>query len=344
MLWTASTAASVSEGRRGMYVSDWDRLGIGATRDLIAIKKAYALRLRVTRPDDDAEAYQALREAYERAQHWARHAADEDEDDEEFVDERAVEKAAAPATTEPAFVDVQPESVHDTALAPVAFAPDAAPEPEAWTGIPADETPEALVGQSYQQWHDGGEAALSAAWPGIESALSRLPLSHRAEASARFADLVISVTDLPHPYVRRLQEHFGWLGDFRIDRMIGPARAEALRQALADVCPPIVTDAQVLHHYADVSRLHQLLQGRWRVHAWLHAALVGWPLQRRMLEAGPRLLRGLGIDIADQSKLGAALEVALWWRVFAMVALLVSVEKSVVRCRSASRPTGRMTR
>jgi hypothetical protein len=34
------------------------------------------------------------------------------------------------------------------------------------------------------------------------------------------------------------------------------------------------------------------------------------------------LLRGLGIEIADQSKVAAALEVALWWRVLAMMALL----------------------
>jgi hypothetical protein len=62
-----------------MYSSDWNRLGIAPTRELPAIKRAYALRLRTTRPDDDAQAYQALREAYERAQYWARHVVDDDE-------------------------------------------------------------------------------------------------------------------------------------------------------------------------------------------------------------------------------------------------------------------------
>ena len=42
----------------------WTVLGIAPTADLVAIKKAYAARLKRTRPDDDAAAYQALRDAY----------------------------------------------------------------------------------------------------------------------------------------------------------------------------------------------------------------------------------------------------------------------------------------
>lgn len=302
-----------------MYASDWERLGIGPTRDIPTIKRAYALQLRSTRPDDDAQAYQALREAYERAQYWARHIPDEDD---EAGDEAEEDGAVVAAQPEAVAVVQPPEPAPPEAAVPAA--PPA--EDDAWqheAELPDDETPEALVDRSYRTWREQGTEALLAGWPAIESALDRLPLNRRPEASARFADLVISVEGMPSEFVRALATHFTWLGDFRIDRMIGPARAEALRQTLGDLIVPAVNDPQVLRHFADLRCLHRLLQRRWPVHAWLHAALVGWPLSRQMAEAGPRLLRGLGMEPDDQKRLGQALDVALWLRVFLMAALLL---------------------
>lgn len=312
-----------------MYTSDWEQLGIAPTRDLVAIKRAYAVRLKLTRPDDDAEAYQALRGAYERAQYWARYVEDEDEDenDEDTADE-------SPDTS----VEVAPMVEAQAPVAPpAAVAPE--PEPELELGpewlepdSPADdETPEALAQRSFDCWRAGGDQALVEAWPQIEAALSRLPLSQRAEASARFADLVISVPNLPYAFLQPLQSHFGWLGDFRTDRLIGSARAEALRHALADVVVPEVTDPHILHQQADLLHLHRLLQKRPALLAWLHAALVGWPLQRRMFEASARLLLGLGIDVFDQRKIKAALEVGMWLRLAALVTLYFAVSVVLLR-------------
>jgi len=303
-----------------MFADDWERLGLGPTRDLTAIKKAYALRLRHTRPDDDAQAYQALRESYERAQHWARYAPDDgDEDDavEDAVEDPSPVKAEAQAT--PAEVhqaSEQPTPVHDE--------PEEAEETDPAFVLPEDETPEALVDRAYHLWRREGPAVLLAAWPAVEAALDRLPLQMRPEASARFADLVISVQGLPEDFVRALATHFSWLGDFRIDRMIGPARAEALRQVLGDLVVPTVNDPQLLHHFADVRVLHRLLQ-RGSFHAWLHAALLGWPLARLTAEAGSRLLRGMGIEPEDQKRLDGAMETALWWRAGALSLLLFAL-------------------
>jgi len=292
-----------------MYPWDWEQLGITPTRDVAAIKRAYAVRLRVTRPDDDAQAYQALREAYDRAQHWARHvfdAAQDDEDEVEHADEVGERADAAHA----------PAELHGPALEwahTVAALPDVEAPPE--VVLPPLETPELLSRQAFETWTRDGEAALLDRWPQLEAALSSLPLAQQAEASARFADMVIRAPNLPALFLRRLQDHFGWLGDFRTDRIIGAARAEALREALAEVVVRPVNDLAVLHRHADVLRLHRLLHERGRVAGAIYAVLFGGALEQRFHEAGSRLLQRLGVSVNEQSDIAHVLSAALWLRV-----------------------------
>jgi hypothetical protein len=297
-----------------MFAEDWERLGLGPTRDLIAIKKAYAVRLRSTRPDDDAEAYQALRASYERAQYWARHVHDDDEAAGD-VEDAAVEDAAPPTSAGPT-AQPAPEPRHEPLHGEATGHTD-----EDFTLGP-HETPEALVNGAYHLWRQHGEQALLSGWPSLEAALDRLPLDRRPEASARFADLLISVHDLPAGFAHRLQDHFGWSSDFRIDRMIGPQRAEALRQVLQSLAPRPITDPELLAPLADLRLLRQLIDGKRRTLAWLHAMLLGWPLEALRHRVEPRVLRGVGIGPVDLVRLDSLLETTLWSRVGLVAALL----------------------
>lgn len=55
-----------------MGLSIWNLLGIEETKDTSIIRKAYAAKVKLCRPDEDPDGFQSLRQAYESALNIAR--------------------------------------------------------------------------------------------------------------------------------------------------------------------------------------------------------------------------------------------------------------------------------
>jgi len=187
-----------------MWEEDWALLGIEPTTDLVAIKKAYAARLKVTRPDDDAQAYQALRDAYDRLQRWA---------------------ASTPPAAAPRPVPV----VLTVPNAP----PVAAPAP-AVTAAPLPPVSD-LVEQAEALWQQGGNAGLRASWPDLLAQLQRRPLTQRDDDALLFAQWLVASVSLPAAVCRSLQQHFDWQHNYRLTHVLGDELAEAVLERLDDL-------------------------------------------------------------------------------------------------------------
>lgn len=286
---------------------DCARVGLADTSiDLGEIKRAYAKTLRVTRPDDDAQAYQDLREAYDRVVAYARQAQARAGDDDDTI---ALAPPAVPQTrTEiPTSMPTRTHESHKPNDAPPSPDGDRLTEAEHHLLV-EQRSPQALCAWTEERVLAGSQA-MSEALPELRLELQRLPLASAPEASVRFADLLLRLSGrAPPELVQLLKAHFTWVGDFRVERLLGAHRMEAMHRLLAGRIDP-VTDPERQREYAPIVNLSSWLVSRSFLASWrarLAVLLMGHTLLAQMNRAGDALLRRLGLDAKQDHEIRMA--------------------------------------
>lgn len=254
----------------------WQRLGIAPTDDRRAIKRAYAARLKHTRPDDDAEAYQRLREAYD----WAlanvqRQGAQPAED--------AVARALSPEPAAPArrldlmhadrlgrlapaqcrVLGVNAGQARDGQRAEVDPRPLAharwwryrVPEHAARYAAPVDRVdavteppldPDAVMAALEAVRDRFGPTGLDAHVDTLTEQLDALPLWAQDRLQRALVHFILDDERLSPRFVLALAERFGWGTDFRLEPRLGEANALRLYARLKTARgTPLAPDATV---------------------------------------------------------------------------------------------------
>lgn len=328
----------------------WDVLGLVATNDLVAIKRAYAGRLKLTRPDDDAEGYQRLREAYELALALARHAASDTAASSNAAGEVDANHEAGDGRTRmmPAIETVTPmlaredarEQALDRGEHMSAGHPDVAPPADGPIGspidaaaVPADQDapeslssdwthPRELAVSLHRYWRENDDAALLAAWPRLREELDMLPLALRDEASVHFAELVLQSADLPIDLLEHLADWFEWDRDFRSLAALGPERAIALHERIDEAGLRADRHGELRARFADLLVLERLLAAGRRLRALVFSVLARPRIERRLDELDGRRARQLRLD-ADAAVAMRGCERRAWYLRSSLLALLI---------------------
>jgi tetratricopeptide (TPR) repeat protein len=165
-----------------MSLDPWGLLGLEPTRDELAIRRAYARRVKDFRPDEDPQGFQALVAAREFALRWRQAPAPEEEEEEEEEDE-----APVPAPQEAAAREPEPRG-------PAFHAQDymRAPAPPREADAYA-----AAVAALRALFRDADAFDRAEEWRDLRRRLAALSLSQRAAFRPQIAGAVVA--NLPPP-------------------------------------------------------------------------------------------------------------------------------------------------
>lgn len=318
----------------------WSELQLDPTTDVRVIRSAYARALKQSRPDQDALAYQRLREAYDYALEWAPCLM---RDDDAGTDDEAADWSASAWQPQP-YAEVVVR-VDDGLLAPAleqnlpAEAEQSTPQPDADTYVEQSDARQVLE-DLLARCEGPGDAQLA---PLIAAALQDLPLDQENDAAVLTAHWVLAHPGAPAAVLSLLAQRFDWTRDFRIGSRLDASEVAELRELTSGVAigagqwrnevRPLGPEHQQAWAFCGLMMTHPRL-------AWLLALL--WP---NSLLQKLRNWRGFALaltpELCEQAVLRIqACEVARWVFMALGAAAVMSFHRSPEGIRLHFPPDG----
>ena len=174
-------------------MSCWHILNIAPTNDERAIKRAYAKLLKTTRPDDDAAAYQRLRQAFDDALAAAPYIGADDDADDGWAFDNEFDDAAAHGAEQ----DERPSenNADDAGAFADGFSETSSPHGLGGDGL--DDTANAFLARLHRIRRLAGGRGLLKTWPQLAERLAALPEAERALVAAHLAQWLEQPRGLP---------------------------------------------------------------------------------------------------------------------------------------------------
>lgn len=222
-------------------MSCWEILEITPTADERAIRRTYAKKLKVTRPDEDPEGYQTLREALEEALQLAPYYQETAQEEFSPFEEQAPESDLEVAKSEESAVNFSNEFSDEPQKEIQPYVPEAEQEKHEYQfeiqenheteySEPDYSEADALLSEIFHLVNNEGEEALKTEWERLHFKLTQLPLEQTDyitwQAWRLFQDLKID-----NPFVwAQWAGYFNWHNDYQFAQYCDLDQLEYVRE------------------------------------------------------------------------------------------------------------------